>query len=305
VGGGALDPPSLATPRVLCKLGSTVYSLTPAPGGRVIAGCRSGVMAVLCASTGVVQATLAGHASLVLSLCVLRGDGHMRVLSGGADRVVRLHVVGATAAAAGGGSVVQPTREYSGHGNWVRAIVELSGERFASASDDTTIRIWALESGACLATVRGHRSCGLGLGVLSDEEQLVSAGYDKTLRVWDTRSYAAVATIEAPSEVLALLRLRDGSIAGGLQQGMVGVWNISRHELMRTLGSHKGSGIFRLAELPDGRLATVRSGSPDVRVWDAVSGACVGTCTPSTAPLSCCVTAAGWRWAATTAACLC
>jgi len=177
--GVPLDPPSLATVRVLRPLDKVIYSIAAAPGGCLVIGSFAGATLVLSLATGAMEATLSGHTGHVLALCPLT-DGTNRLLSGGSgDCVVRLHDLGT----AHDSAKVPPTRAYRGHYSSVTAIVELNGGRFASASRDCTVRIWATESGDCLATLGGHTGTVYALTV-ADDDTLVSGSEDKTLRVW-------------------------------------------------------------------------------------------------------------------------
>jgi len=68
----------------------------------------------------------------------------------------------------------------------------------ASASQDKTLKLWDVATGACTATLSGH-----GLWVTScawspDGRVLASASKDKTLKLWDTSTHTAPAAVLHP-----------------------------------------------------------------------------------------------------------
>lgn len=48
------------------------------------------------------------------------------------------------------------TRTFLGHKEWIRCVRFLSKNRIVSGSDDYSIKIWNLDTGECLKTLRGH-----------------------------------------------------------------------------------------------------------------------------------------------------
>jgi hypothetical protein len=71
------------------------------------------------------------------------------------------------------------------HQKKVNALVVLPGGRLASASDDETIRVWDLATGACLRILKGHRWPVRHLALLPLHTKLVSMSNDSELRVWN------------------------------------------------------------------------------------------------------------------------
>ncbi|PVH16958.1 uncharacterized protein CXQ87_004516 [Candidozyma duobushaemuli] len=74
--------------------------------------------------------------------------------------------------------------QYSGHNDVVRKLLILpGGKQFVSASNDCTLKVWDLESGAVLQTLHGHDSFIYDIAILSNGD-LVSTAEDRTVRIW-------------------------------------------------------------------------------------------------------------------------
>jgi WD40 repeat protein len=66
------------------------------------------------------------------------------------------------------------------------------GKQLASASYDTTVRLWDAGSGAALQTLEGHSLYVTAVAFSPDGKQLASASADKTVRLWDAGSGATL-----------------------------------------------------------------------------------------------------------------
>ena len=54
-----------------------------------------------------------------------------------------------------------------------------------SGSSDTTLRVWDMQTGECLRTLRGHILDVSDVALTPDGTLAVSSSHDKTVRVWD------------------------------------------------------------------------------------------------------------------------
>ena len=97
--------------------------------------------------------------------------------------------------------------------------VTADGQRAVSASDDDTLKVWDLASGAELHTLSGHTDSVNAVAVTADGQRAVSASDDNTLKVWDLASGAELHTLSGHTDSGARRGGDGGWAAGGLGVG--------------------------------------------------------------------------------------
>ncbi len=170
------------------------------------------------------------------------------------------------------------------------------GRRVASGSDDGTVRVWDADSGACLATLRGHTSTVWGVASSADGRRVASGSRDGTVRVWDADSGACLATLwDRTNPVNGVASSADGRrVASGSRDGTVRVWDADSGACLATLRGHTRL-VLCLASSADGRRVASGSSDRTVRVWDADSGTCLATLQGHAGPVLCLASSADGR----------
>ncbi|MBU1699645.1 MAG: DUF4062 domain-containing protein [Candidatus Eisenbacteria bacterium] len=142
-----------------------------------------------------------------------------------------------------------------------------------------TLRVWDLESGACLRTFKGHGAGVQSVSVTPDGRHAVSGSFDETLRIWDLGYDACLQTLKGHAVGIPSVSVSpDGrrAVTGGADN-TIRVWDLERGTCLRTLEGHVGlrGTVNGVNVTPDGRLAISGSGDKTLRIWDLESGACL------------------------------
>jgi WD40 repeat protein len=221
--------------------------------------------------------TLEGRSAEVRSVS-LTPDGR-RAVSGSVDNTLRVWDLESGAC----------LRTLEGHTDKVWSVsVMPDGGRAVSASngtgaslgrqDENNLRIWDLESGACLRTLQGHSAGVTSVSVTPDGRRAVSVGFDWTLRVWDLESGACLRTLEGHrNSVFAVSVTTDGrrAVSGGADNTLR-VWDVESGVCLHTFEGHSDT-VESVSVTPDGLRAVSGSDDGTLRVWDVESGACLRT----------------------------
>jgi F-box/WD-40 domain protein MET30 len=178
----------------------------------------------------------------------------------------------------------------NGHTDWVNAVkLDSTSRTLFSASDDCTVRLWDLDTKACIKILEGH--VGQVQQVL-----LLPADYepdDCDAADDDTSSLTSVLDIANPGVresygaafVSAPNRpLPPRYVLSSALDSTIRLWDVSTGKCLKKFFGHV-EGVWALA----GDTLRVVSGAQDkmVKVWDARAGKCERTFTGHTGPVTC------------------
>jgi len=97
---------------------------------------------------------------------------------------------------------------------------------------DNLVKVWSLETGACLFNLEGHTSL-VGLLDLS-HQRLVSAAADSTLRIWDPENGQCKSTLSAHTGAITCFQHDGQKVISGSDRTLK-MWNVKTGECVKDL----------------------------------------------------------------------
>ncbi|MEQ9236608.1 MAG: pentapeptide repeat-containing protein [Coleofasciculus sp. E2-BRE-01] len=80
---------------------------------------------------------------------------------------------------------------------WITALViSPDGTHLISGADDQTVKIWELETGRLIRTLRGHSDAISSVAISPDGKRIASSSDDKTVKLWDFETGNLLQTFE-------------------------------------------------------------------------------------------------------------
>jgi WD40 repeat protein len=161
-----------------------------------------------------------------------------------------------------------------GHGRFVRAIAfspdaEMIAVACGQDDDPGEIRLYSVDDGIILATLKGHEKAINCLAFTPDGSVLVSGGSDNKCVVWNTASRKATGELTGPTDLIVGLSISpDGKqVATSSYDKTIIFWDLGSRNKIATLEGHKEI-IGRLVHSPNGKLLAGGSGEGTIRIWD-------------------------------------
>jgi WD40 repeat protein len=161
-----------------------------------------------------------------------------------------------------------------GHNDNVQtAVFSPDGKRIATASMDTTGRIWDAATGDAIAVLEGHRGSVWDIVFSPDGSRLATTSVDKTARVWDAAGKPIAVLMGHEDIVRDAVFSRDGKrLLTTCDDKKVRIWDPENGLQISVLVGHTGA-LRRAAFSPDGRRVVTASADKTARIWDAETGA--------------------------------
>jgi WD40 repeat protein len=183
--------------------------------------------------------------------------------------------------ASGGATQAAVSEPHRGHEDKVTSVAfSPDGSRIVSGSDDRTLRLWDVRTGAGIgAPLRGHEDKVTSVAFSPDGRRIVSGSWDTTLRLWDARTGASVGTpLQGHEAVIWSVAFSpDGSrIVSGSDDRTLRLWNARTGASVGVPLQDLQGRTWSVAFSPDGSRIVSGSASNILQIWDARTGASVG-----------------------------
>jgi WD40 repeat protein len=153
------------------------------------------------------------------------------------------------------------------------------GKTLASASQDTTIKIWNVATGQVIRTLKGDSQDVLSVAFSPDGKTLGSGSWDKTIKIWNVATGQEIRTLKGHSLVVNPVTFSpDGrTLASGSRDDTIKIWNVATGQEIRTLKGHSDS-VNSVTFSPDGKTLASGSGSllsnddNTIKIWNLTRG---------------------------------
>ena len=168
----------------------------------------------------------------------------------------------------------QCVRVLSGHQSWVTAVAfNPRSATLVSGSLDDTIKVWDLQTGAQMVTLKGHPRGVNDLCISTKGQVLVSCGDDGTVKVWNLSAGRLLHTLEGHARDVTSVTIghKGWILASGSKDKTIKLWKLDKGTAIRTLLGSPAA-VRAVAMMPD--ESTLFSGGLDnkVRQWDLKTG---------------------------------
>lgn len=138
-----------------------------------------------------------------------------------------------------------------------------------SCSEDTTVRLWCLNTKCNVIVYRGHNYPIWSIDVGSQGKLFASASMDATARLWRLDKIAPLRIFCGHHDDVEHVKFHPNEkyIATGSSDTTVRLWSVSDGKMVRLMVGHSAP-IISLSFLPDGKSLASASNDGVIKVWN-------------------------------------
>ncbi|KAF9359155.1 hypothetical protein BGX26_013008 [Mortierella sp. AD094] len=164
-------------------------------------------------------------------------------------------------------------KEFRGHTDGVMCL-QFDDSFLITGSYDNTAKVWNIETGECLRTLKGHALCVRALHF--DEAKLITGSMDRTLKIWNYHTGQCIRTLQGHTDGVVSLDFDSRILASGSVDSTIKIWNFATGECT-TLKGH--SDLVNKVQIYKNTMIFSASDDTTVKLWDIASRMCLRTFT--------------------------
>lgn len=147
------------------------------------------------------------------------------------------------------------------------------GKKFASGSDDKTIKIWNFSDRRELNTLKGHTNWVYSVAISPDGQTIVSGSKDNTVKIWNLNTGRELNSLKGHTSFVDTVAISpDGQkIASGSYDKTIKIWDLKTGQELRTLKGHAAE-VLSVAISPDGLKLASSSTDRTIKIWNFNTG---------------------------------
>jgi WD40 repeat protein len=160
-----------------------------------------------------------------------------------------------------------------GHADYVSSVVVTSdGRMVVSASGDSNVIVWDLESGRRLHTLKAHTRPLVAVVVTSDSLRIVSGDLAGALIIWDLDTGKQLHQMKDHTEPIKAIAVSSDSRKAVSASGdkSLKIWDLNTGKCLRALIGHEDE-VTDVIVTPEGHVVSA-SKDTTLRVWNLKSG---------------------------------
>jgi WD40 repeat protein len=254
----------------------SVSSVTFSQDGKILAsGSWDKTIKLWDVSSGRIIRTFAGYEGFVYSIA-FSPDG--KVLASGAEEAVRLFEV----------ATGREIKKFIGKVRRINSIAfHPSGLSLASANQDSTIRVWNVQTSDLQSTLRNQKQSIGVFAASSDGKFLVSGCDDGSIKVWDLQVGQQVKSLNSHTAPVTALTFNPNTriLASGSQDNSIILWDFTLGSEVKKFVGHTAT-VSSISFSPDGKLLVSGSWDKTVKMWDVATGRVLRTLTGHSSSVS-------------------